>query len=362
MNQFKAAGHSRTLIILILALTIFISSGVLFICFLKDEDRPSAEGYNSEWIRHVKSISDVQYTPEEVVETLEQQKTIKTQEMYDAACFYVYHADERVVKQLIANRRFEMDVRLPEDPNARVSAPRCGASGRFLVPLDLGPQILTDIYHRELLRYATVKNADARFVYFLLRSAPDNTPESTHFQRIFHDDIMAYLSIYANYRDWPTLTNEARQCIVDYPCGWRSWESIDEVLKLALQEGAEVAYVLYFERYADNYQSFSGDYLVDAVDKTHRYEFKHIFRGWRSNDVRGTTLIENVTSDTAVIEIPYVEEVFSMLRNGEDILSLVEVLPGNVMRIPLILADTVELEYRVRVSALWWHRYYMTQL
>ncbi|MCK4822942.1 hypothetical protein KA005_44690 [bacterium] len=319
-----------------------------------------------EWIKkrraYLESLEEPKLSGEEVAAILKKEKGIKTRELYDMADWYVYNGDEDVIKQIIANRQFEMKISLPEERGEKA----VGTHTNYTVYEGYnGPYWNTDIeklvHHQEMYRYVAREDTDPHFIYYLIAIAPGNDKKNlkknSYFQQVFHDDILTYIRVYVNYKDWPTIKEYAKNEIIDYLCDWRDWDTLDEVLKIADEKGAKSAYELYMQRYQNNYQRFSGE-MGGYNDWKKRYKYESVFQGWSSENVRGKTRIYKVDSDEAVIGIRNVQKILSVLRDGEDITSLCDLTAENVMIIPLKAGEIVELQYRINVAPGWWRHYY----
>lgn len=325
----------------------------------------TTEEWRAKRLEHLKSLEKPKLTGKEIAAILKKEKGIRTQELYDMVDWYVYHGDRDVIRQVLANRKFEMKITLP-----RVSISEGGVITTDYTVYEgyNGPSWGTDIerliHRQEFHKYAANKDTDPHFFDYLLGiGVTFNTKEyrNRYAQQLFYDDILAYLRIYVNYKDWPTIKEDAEYEITHYPCGWRDWHTIKEVLKIAEEEGVEPAYNLYMERYRSNYQKFSS--IIRDLNAWKKkiyksYECESVFQGWSSENLKAEMRVYNVDSNEAVIGIRHVEKIISVLRDGEDITHLCHVTPENVMTIPLRAAELIKLKYRVNVSPQWWNRYH----
>jgi len=323
-----------------------------------EKTRTTTEECRAKRLMHLRKMERPKLSGKQVAALLKQEKVIKTQELYDMADWYVYHGNADVIRQVLANRQFEMKITLPEERGGfSISTDYTIANGRN------GPRWNTDteilIHHQELHRHAADKDTDPHFIYYLLRGNRWFNSEDYNVyygQLLFCDEILAYLRIFANCKDWPTIRSLCERAIIEYPCVWRDWSTIDEVLKMAEEKGAEPAYRLYMQRYHDSYQRRTGE-IGEHNDRSKMYKYESVFRGWSSENLRAETRIYNVDSDEAVIGIRNVEKILSVLQDGEDITELCTLTPQNVMTIPLKRARVVELEYRISVTPRWWEDY-----
>lgn len=325
----------------------------------------TTEELRAKQLEHVKSLERPKLTGKEVASILKREKGIRTQELYDMVDWYVYHGDRDVIRQVLANRQFEMKITLP-----RVSSSEGGVTTTDYTVYEgyQGPSWGTDIerliHRQEIHKYAANKDTDPHFISYLLRiGVTFDTEEyrNRYAQQLFYDDILAYLRIYVNYKDWPTIRGDVEYEITHYPCGWRDWHTIKEVLKIAEEQGAEPAYELYMQRYRSNYQKFSSITrdLYEWKKKIYKsYECESVFQGWSSENLKAEMRVYNVDSDKAVIGIKHVEKIISILRDGEDITHLCHLTPENVMTIPLKAAEVIELKYKISVGPQWWDRYH----
>lgn len=317
-------------------------------------------------LEYLKSLEQPKLTGKEVAAILKREKGIRTQELYDMADWYVYHGDRDVIRQVLANRQFEMKITLP-----RVSSSEGGVTTTDYTVYEgyNGPSWGTDIenliHRQEIHKYAANKDTDPHFIDFLLGiGVTFDTEEyrSRYSQQLFYDDILAYLRTYVNYKDWPTIKEDSEYRITHYPCGWRDWDTIKEVLKIAEEEGVEPAYNLYMERYRSNYQKFSSiirDLSAWKKKIYKSYECESVFQGWSSENLKAEMRVYNVNSEEAVIGIKHVEKMISVLRDGEDITYLCHLTPENLMTIPLKSGEVIEVKYRINVDPEWWDRYHV---
>jgi hypothetical protein len=324
----------------------------------EEKTEATTEEWQARRLAHLRKMEQPKLSGKEVAALLREQKGIYTQELYDMADWYVYHGDADVIRQVLVNRQYEMKTTLPEE------------SGGPFVSTDYtiydghnGPYWNTDaeilIHHQELHRYAANKDSDPHSIYYVLGHCRWFNSEDYNLyygQLLFYDDILAYLRVYANYKEWPTIRSMCERGITEYPCVWRDLSTIEEVLKIADEKGAEPAHRLYMQRYSDNYQKQIGN-IRDHKDRAKIYEYESTFRGWSSENIRGETRVYKVDSEDAVIGIRNVERILLVLRDGEDITELCGLTAENVMTIPLKAAETVELEYRIGVTPVWWKDY-----
>jgi len=311
--------------------------------------------WEAEHRMYLESLEAPRLTAKEVAELLRKEKVVKTQELYDMVNWYVNEGDENVIRQVIANRRYEMKVILPEEREDKSSTIVCHASGQYLVPL-WNTEAITRIYHYELHRYAATRGTDPHFIYFLMCNMPVNDRRSWFFEQVFHDDILTYLRIYVKYKSWPTIRSLAKENIVDYRCGWLDFATIEEVLKLADEKGAEPAYALYMQRYRDNYRRFSGQ-LNDCNNWGKKYRYESICRGWSSDKVQCVIRVYNVEPNGAIIGIRNIRGAASVVVAGEDITKLCSLTKENVLQIPLQAGDKIEITLELKVTPGWWKAY-----
>ena|GEM_PF-6898009 len=305
--------------------------------------------------RSLKGIPKPRLDSMELAALLKEDGCIRSREVYDMARWYVYHANEDVIRQLIANLANEVELRLPEETHSTLitSNWRCG----YIAPL-VGfcpsPKHLGRILHRELLGYSADSKTDPHLIYLIMECIHDNDKNDDYWRsrHFFCDDMLAYIRIYANYKEWPTVTEYAARAIRMYPSDWFDNDTMNEVLQLARREDSEAAYGLYMQRFRGNHHTALG-YLADLNDPNTFYEADATFQGWCSEDVRGTTRVYDVTSGTAVAGIPYVQKIVQVLRDGADITSQCVLTPENVMKVPLKAGKVVDLEYKVHVTHAW---------
>ena len=331
----------------------------------EEKTRTTTEEWLAKRLEYLKSLEQPKITGKEVSAILKREKGIRTQELYDMVDWYVYHGDSDVIRQVLANRQFEMKITLP-----RVSSSEGGVTTTDYTVYEgyNGPSWGTDIerliHRQEFHKYAANKDTDPHFISYLLRiGVTFDTKEyrNRYSQQLFYDDILAYLRIYVNYKDWPTIKEDAEYEITNYPCGWRDWHTIKEVLKIAEEEGVEPAYDLYMERYRSNYQKFSSiirdlNAWKKNIDKS--YEYESVFQGWSSENLKAEMCVYNVDSNEAIIGIRNVENIISVLRDGEDITNFCHIVPEGTMTIPLKASELIHIEYIVNVGPQWWNRYH----
>jgi hypothetical protein len=312
-------------------------------------------------IEQLKSLPQPKLNENEVIEFLKNQKNIKTQELYDASAWYVMDGSKRVIKQLINNLRYAMIAELPEDKenNSKKTSPVIRTQGRYLPPLP-PTEVVVRLFHWEFHKYAESAETEPHFIYYLARSILGKmrlTDEMRYYQQIFYDDIFAFLKIYVNYRNWPSIRELIKNNITNYPCGWSDRETIEEVLRIADSQGVEPAFELYTERYKNNYQKSYLKMKVYEKIKEYCYKFhraESIFTGWSSEEVKCKTLVYDVDSNDAKLGMDFIKKIISVKRNGKDITPLCQLTDENIMFVPLQAQEVVEIEYIVSVTPVWW--------
>jgi hypothetical protein len=308
---------------------------------------------------HLERMDQPKLSGKEVAERLREERVTRSRELYDMADWYVYHGDRDVIRQVLTNRQFEVKITLPKEAGGITFSDYTVADGYN------GPSWGSDfenlVWHQELHRYAQKKDTDPSSIFLLLGHG-GLEPFKTEYYRLyyrpllFRDDILAYLRIYANYSEWPTIRESCRRAISTYPSLWRDWSTINEALKIADERGPEEAYKLYMQRYRNNYQRRGGS-VWDPKDARKYSECESVFTGWLSEDIRGETCVHDVNWDQAVMTIKNVDKIHSVLCDGQDITNLCRVTPENVMTIPVKRGKGIELHYRISVTPLWWEDY-----
>jgi len=325
----------------------------------EEKTRPTPEERREKRRAYIERLPQPKLTGKEVAELLRKEQIIKTQELYDMASWYAYFGNRDVIKQILANRRFEMKIKLPKERDGHSTSIDYIITGKYLGPF-WNTDIENLIQQQEMHRYAANNDTDPYFIHCILGGGVTfKTDEYRDFygQLLFYDDILAYLRIYANYKDWPEIKSRCERILIEYPCAWRDFSTIYEVLKIAEEKGPEPAYELYMQRYRSNYQKFST-IIMDYKDREKEYKYECIIRGWSCENIRGEAIVYDVDSNEAVIGIRDIEKIISVLRDGENITNLCHVIPENIMTIPLKRAEVIELKYRVNVCPHWWVHYH----
>lgn len=209
---------------------------------------------------------------------LEQEQLIKAVE------WYVYHGDQNVIKQLVANLPFEVELNLPEESETSTSIfirDTVGKSYSILqnhwgnshmmpnVPAGVLTQI-SPVLHEELHRFA-VDKPSPHLIYLIMELISYNEPhveqlvsvsgehyiysdEGSFFdntdwytEELVCRDVLAYLRIYVNYKDWPTIREQVERSFHHYPGNWLDSAVMRKLLRVADEKGPEVAYELFRE-------------------------------------------------------------------------------------------------------------------
>lgn len=268
-----------------------------------------------------------------------------------------YHvAREKLIRQLVENLHFEVKLSFPEERGGRgFSSIEKGLSCEILRNrYGFLPHINWILY--EKLHEYSETDADPHFIYLLLELKKERA--DGYDRRIRYKDILAFLRIYAKYKDWPSIRKRRiKSEILYYPGEWKDDRAVDEVLELADREGPRPAYELYAKYYKSNYH-YAGYIARHSKAPNKVYGGDHIFEIWPGErEVKGTFRFYNVDSDDVLIELCNVVKVHSMVRNGEEITSLCSVNPGGITVVPLKAGEVVEVEYVISVIPDQWERF-----
>jgi len=365
--------NSTNLIFLVICVLIVVI--VLALCirpwvWLRSEpDRERQGSVSTGGIRRAKRRAYLQHmksptlTGKEVAEMLRKEKTIKDRQLYDLADWYAYHGDREVIRQVLINRQFEMEITLPEEHRGTSVKTDYTVSSGYK-----GPWWGTDreiLVQQEVLQeYADRENVDPHFMFYLLDGNLrfHSEPYKIYYnQLLFRDQILAYLRIYVTFKKWPTIRALCERKIEEYPCVWRDWATIEKILAIADDKGPEQAFRLYMDRYRSNYQEFLS-VVYDFEDPKKAYDCDGVSKGWSSDKVFVKMNVHDVDSEDVFACIRYVRKVSLVLRNGKNITNLCEVRPGNYLRIPLRAGKLIEIEFKVYVTPEWWDQYMQKRL
>ncbi len=297
-----------------------------------------------------------------LVSLLRKDKMIKTQETYDWVCWHVYRGNVDVIRQLIANLPYEKEVVLPEENGGTLVSLSFKTDFHGpLLPAWIGPHTLGPILHRELLRHTANKETDPHLIFLLIEEieiCDEIMREGWYTLQMQADDMLACLRIYAHYPQWPTLLSSAERMILSMgPYDRWDYDTMQEVLETAQQEGAEPAYSMYLERFHTNSHKSEGE-LGDLRHPGTSLRVENTFRGWCSEDVSGQLIVYDVNVPDAIIGMPHVDKIVSVLRNDEDITDRCVItdyrLMEDLMVIPLRQASVVKIDYKIHVTHKWW--------
>ncbi|MHC4574076.1 MAG: hypothetical protein ACYS76_08085 [Planctomycetota bacterium] len=268
-----------------------------------------------------------------------------------------YNDQKQLIRQLVENLHFEVEVTLPEEtkygPTNRVDN---GWSYEILLNRYSLLRGINEVLYEKLHEYS-VTAADPRFIHLLLDLKRRRSKESSDNRGIRYKDMMAFLRIYAKYKDWSSIRERVKGDILHYPGEWGDYHAIQQILEIADTKGAPAASQLYLKRYKGNYHH-SLYYAHDPESVNKMYVGHHTFEGWPGErQVKGTIRFYNVDSKNVCIKLRNAEKVHSVLRNGVDISSLCSTKPSDIVLIPLDAAELVEIEYSISVKPEWWESY-----
>jgi hypothetical protein len=266
-----------------------------------------------------------------------------------------FRSRDSLIRQLVENLHFEVSLTLPEDGGSGdVSTVDRGLSSeiirnRYNLLRDINP-----VLYGKLHEYST-RSDQPHFVYLLLKLKKTRADGYDRWTR--SQDMLAFFRIYANYRRWPSIRRAVEQAVLDYPGEWKERRVIREILEVAEEQGPGPALDLYLKRYKTNYRH-TKCIARDAADPNKVYRGDHTFEVWPGErDVRGRFRFDKIDSDRAILELGNVIKVDLIRRNGVDIRSLCKQRGPNIMVVPLVAGQVVEIEYVISVDPEQWQRY-----
>jgi hypothetical protein len=236
------------------------------------EARQEREPTVKEMRKYYENLPEPKLTSEAVITQMVKQKGLLRNNpgLIKMVEWYVYHGDKQVIKQLIANLPFEVELSLPEEREKGMSLRGRDTVGKSFFILQNKWGLLknvSSVLHEELHRYAAVK-ADVHLIYLIIRLIGCNDPlvkrseNDVHYIEgggVYHDidwytedlvqrDVLAYLRIYVNYKNWPTVRDTIVSIFVHYPGDWLHSSIMRDVLSVADEKGVEAAYELFLKQ------------------------------------------------------------------------------------------------------------------
>jgi len=274
--------------------------------------------------RYYENLPAPGFTSEQVIAQMKEQKGLLrgNTKLIKQVEWYVYLGDKRVIKQLVANLPFEVDLILPSEQNnfKMIFKDTIGKSLSILgnssgkntfemicndstwesyrnfrngwdpdvnnwYPKSYSYSVISQlphitrgllihispVLHEELHQQAANEITDPNFIYLLLKLIESNEPRITkapsgenkvyvrektfyantdwYTDQLVREDVLAYLRIYANYKDWPIIRGCVRSRLLRYPGDWLASIDMMEVISLADKKGVEPAYELYLKQY-----------------------------------------------------------------------------------------------------------------
>lgn len=218
----------------------------------------------------------------------------ENKELIKMVQYYVYHGDEKVIRKLIDNLSLEVEISLPKQSDSESIFIRYSGISYFILENDLrttdievdfqeaeisdrkphdppGPlKAVAPYLHEQLHEYADSANYP-EMVYLIMELISSNEPYvekllriengqavytdeggyfaniDWHSRELVDKDVLTYLRIYVNYRDWPILKESVEWRLENYPGGWLSNVKIREMLEIVDRQGVDAAYDFYLK-------------------------------------------------------------------------------------------------------------------
>jgi hypothetical protein len=256
--------------------------------------------YNLEF-RYWNKLKDLKYydnlpvpklTSLEVVDIMKNNKGLYSadKELFKSVEYYVYHSNKDVIRQLINNLQYEIEVKFPKDPNRIVLRTYYkGVSTKILANNSGLLTAISPVLHEELYRNAFLKNNDL-MIFFIIGyiadndmniERPDNDPDYSksvinngryydipfYTQDTVDRDIMSLFKIYEKYQANPMIIASIESHMAHYPGNWLSFGpdikgTIMDILKVTKNEGAEKAFEMYKTTRIEAEKSFEKYRLI----------------------------------------------------------------------------------------------------
>jgi hypothetical protein len=228
------------------------------------EREPTVE----EMRKYYEKLAVPNLTSEQVIARMAEQKGLSKDdtELTRMVDYYVYHANKRVIRQLVGNLQFEVQVAFPEETGSIFLRGRdtLGKSYSILKNQWGFLRAISPVLHEELFRYSTHKDKP-HLVYLIMGlicsndrplKRPENDRDYMEGGGVYYDvdwysqdlvdrDVLAYLRIYANYEGCPTIRDSVLARFNHYPGDWLDSAIMRDVLSLADEQGVQPAYSLY---------------------------------------------------------------------------------------------------------------------
>lgn len=262
-------------LLLLLLIVLYIASPLFPIAYshlihwweLYQNREPSAK----EMLKYYENLPQPTLTSAALVEKMKEQKGLlrENEQLVRTAEYYAYHGRKDVIKQLIANLLYEVELRLPEERERGTSINGRDIIGKSYSILKNRWGLMKDIspvLHEELHRYAEI-NSNPHLIYLIMEligsndpliQRPDNDPNYFAGGGVYYDidcyteelvckDVLAYLRIYSKYNDWPTIRDYVVGSLQHYPGDWLDRATNRNILSIADEKGIDAAYARFLE-------------------------------------------------------------------------------------------------------------------
>lgn len=228
---------------------------------------------------YYKSLAVTKLTSKEVVCQMIEQKGLlhENDELIEMTDYYVYHGSKRVIRQLIDNLQNEVELRLPEETVNRSDVFTRDVIGKSYSILQNKLRLLphvSPVLHDELFRFSTSKDKP-HLIYLIMElissndcpiAKPDTDRDYTSGGGVYYDidwyteglverDVLAYIRIYVNYKEWPSLRSSIVSRFHHFPGEWLDSKIMRDVLSLADEKGVEHAYQVFLDRFQDKHRN-----------------------------------------------------------------------------------------------------------
>ena len=267
-----------TIILILIAVLFFSASWYPFIhtrLMNRWESSQQRDPKVEEMRAYYKSLAVPKFTSKEVVSRMVEKNGLlhEDEELIEMTEYYVYHGSKRVIRQLVANIQFEVELRLPEETVNRTDVFTSNVIGKSYSILQNRQRLLphvSPVLHDELFLFSTSKEKPYPIYLIMglissndhLIAKPETDKDYASGGGVYYDidwyteglverDVLAYLRIYVNYKEYPSLRSSVVSRFHHFPGDWLDPSIMRDVLSLADEKGIEHAYQVFLDWFQD---------------------------------------------------------------------------------------------------------------
>jgi len=299
-------------------------------------------------MRTQKGLSDRTLTKEVKWYLVQNDTDFETQIGVDEPGFICTPLRKQLVNQLLDNVKSEVVVYLPEVTGKEgLGLLINGQSYELLVNESDSYKYIQECLNERL--YTLCEEWTPEYAYLLLTL--HDVPKQHTKRHVRYNDIRMYLTAYAVFNSYPSITNMIEEYIKSYPSGWIDQGAIEVVLEMTVNYGVNGAYAHYQDCYIKN--SYVHKYSTPNIGKQgDRFDITNAFSGWPGDWIMGVLTVENKNAEPGKMRLFGVEECSEVVLNGEDIFHQTYLENNNLyFQVP---PGSNEYRYRIKVLNDWW--------